>query len=111
MPLVSRFAGLVLLATIAAACASAVPPEATPVHADRVTIVDDAFEPPVIEISPGTTVTWTWAGSHPHDVAGEGWSSDAQTSGTFTHTFEAAGTYDYVCHVHSNMAGRVIVGG
>jgi plastocyanin len=47
----------------------------------------------------------------PHDVAGDGWSSEVQQLGTYKHTFDTPGTFDYRCHVHEGMAGRVIVGG
>lgn len=98
------------LATVAlAACARGIPADASPVPTDGVTVVDSAYDAPAIQVAPGTTVTWTWRGSLPHDVAGDGWSSEVQQHGTFEHTFDAPGTYDYVCHVHDGMAGRVIV--
>lgn len=79
------------------------------VAADHVMVDDNTFEARVIEVEPGTTVTWTWAGSRPHDVAGEGWASDIQSEGEFQHTFEAPGAYDYKCTLHGGMTGRVIV--
>jgi plastocyanin len=35
--------------------------------------------------------------------------SEIQTDGTFTHTFEAAGSHPYVCSVHPGMEGTVEV--
>lgn len=75
----------------------------------EVSVVDNAFEPRVIEVVPGDTVTWTWEGAAPHDVDGGEFKSEVQTSGTFQHTFESAGEYDYVCNIHSGMTGTVIV--
>ena len=106
----ARLAGFAALGLLVIGCARGVPLDASAVPADQVSIVDDRFEAPVIEVAPGSTVTWTWRGSDPHNVAGSGWSSDVQASGTFSHTFDTAGTFDYVCQVHDGMAGRVIVG-
>jgi plastocyanin len=102
--------GLALVATVAAGCAQGVPANASPVLTSDVSVVDTAYDAPVIQVAPGTTVTWTWRGSMPHDVAGDGWSSEVQQQGTFQHRFDAPGTFDYRCHVHENMTGRVIVG-
>jgi len=92
------------------------------------------FSPETIIVSPGTTVTWTFESpSHnvscnpDHDSAGavslpEDAEPFASYEGddrfatndegeTFEHTFEVAGTYDYVCvpHVTSGMVGTVEV--
>lgn len=75
----------------------------------EVSVVDNEFEPSVIEISAGDTVRWTWSGSAPHDVDGEGFKSEVQDTGTFQHTFETAGEYQYVCNIHSGMTGLVVV--
>ena len=89
------------------------------VGVDAVTIRPDpalnhAFDPPVIQVRQGTTVTWTFAdtdedGPVDHDVVGEGWGSSVQSTGTFAHTFDRPGTYDYVCTLHSFMSGSVRV--
>jgi plastocyanin len=75
----------------------------------EVSVVDNRFEPRVIEIAPGDTVTWTWSGSAPHDVDGEEFQSELQSSGSFQHTFDSAGEYEYVCNVHGGMTGLVVV--
>jgi plastocyanin len=74
---------------------------------------DNRFTPPVIQVPAGTAVTWTFKdGLVPHDVTGEGWSSgDPRRKGSFTHTFDQAGTYPYRCTVHDGMRGRVVVTG
>lgn len=77
----------------------------------EVDVVDNEFQPSVIEIEAGDTVTWTWGGQSQHDVAGDGFESEVQTSGTFSHTFESPGEYDYVCNIHSGMNGLVVVRG
>lgn len=80
-----------------------------PVDTDEVSVVDNEFEPAVIEVFVGETVTWTWEGSQPHDVDGGEFQSEVQTSGTFDYTFETAGEYQYVCNIHSGMKGTVVV--
>jgi plastocyanin len=76
------------------------------------------FDPADITINAGEKVTWTNDESVPHDVEGEGpggkFSSGPeggmQEGDTFSHTFDAPGTYDYVCRVHApGMAGTVTV--
>lgn len=75
----------------------------------EVSVIDNRFEPEVIEVAAGDTVTWTWNGSAPHDVDGDGFASEVQNSGTFQHTFDSAGEYEYVCNIHSGMRGLVVV--
>jgi plastocyanin len=79
------------------------------VPSTEVSVVDNRFEPAVIEIAAGETVTWTWSGSAPHDVDGEGFQSEVQNSGSFQHTFDTAGEYEYVCNIHRGMTGLVVV--
>ncbi len=75
----------------------------------EVTVREEDFDPPAIEIPAGTTVTWRWAGTEPHNVVGDDFASPTQTGGTFTHTFAASGTYDYRCTLHFFMRGEVVV--
>lgn len=74
-----------------------------------VAVKDNKFSPNSIEIEPGTTVTWTWEGKNDHNVYGDGLESPVQQTGTYQHTFEDAGQYDYECTLHPGMKGRVIV--
>jgi len=79
----------------------------------KVAARDNRFTPPAIQVAAGTAVTWSFEdGLVPHDVSGEGWSSgDPRRKGSFTHTFDRAGTYPYRCTVHDGMRGRVVVTG
>jgi plastocyanin len=77
-----------------------------------VDIKDFAFSPDPLEITVGTTVTWTNQDSAPHTATGEGGSFttgrlDQGQSGSFT--FDTAGEFPYFCEFHSNMKGTVVV--
>jgi plastocyanin len=70
------------------------------------------FEPPAVQVAPGTTVTWHFEdGSVAHDVKADGFASRVQKSGTFQHRFDRPGTYSYRCTLHADMVGRVIIAG
>jgi plastocyanin len=79
---------------------------------------DIAFNPANITLSKGTTVQWTNDDSAGHDVTkteGPGPDFKSGAAGamakgdTFEHTFDTVGEIDYVCTVHSNMKGKIIV--
>lgn len=78
-----------------------------------VTIVDFAFRPAVIAVPVGTTVLWTNSGAQPHTVTSDTgvWDSGVLTTGgTFSFTFNQAGTFTYHCRIHPFMRGAVQVG-
>ena len=80
------------------------------VGVDEVTIQGNAFQPPVIQVAPGTEVTWVFDdGDTEHNVVGDGWQSDVQASGTYSRTFDEPGSYPYTCTLHIGMNGRVEV--
>ncbi len=73
-----------------------------------------AFEPSVVQVPVGTTVTWHFEDvddgeSVPHNVVGEGFESPVLAEGSFSHTFTVAGSYPYSCTLHPFMDGRVEV--
>jgi plastocyanin len=112
-----RIAPLLLVLTFTlTACqagSAASPADTPPVRG--VTTVDAKdlkFLPPAIEVPPGTEVTWRFVdGSVPHNVKGDGFASETQSRGTFSHRFERAGDYRYTCDLHAGMDGRVVVSG
>jgi plastocyanin len=86
---------------------------ATVTGVTEVAAKDNRFSPSAIQVPAGTTVTWTFEdGLIPHDVKGDSFSSgEPRRKGSFTHTFDQAGTYPYRCTLHDGMTGRVVVTG
>lgn len=75
-----------------------------------VEIKDFAFNPATITIEKGTTVTWTNKDSAPHTVTGDTFGSETLSQGqAFGYIFNEAGTFEYQCHIHPSMRGKVIV--
>ena len=107
---------LLVLAFTLAACQSgsaASPADSQPVKGvTTVEAKDLKFLPPAIEVAPGTEVTWRFDdGSIPHDVKGDGFASEIQSRGTFSHRFTQVGEFRYKCTLHAGMEGRVVVAG
>ncbi|HZU48135.1 MAG TPA: cupredoxin family copper-binding protein [Mycobacterium sp.] len=85
---------------------------AAPASGDAVSIDNFAFVPAKLTVAAGSTVTWTNHDEEPHTVAASDGSfhspgMDAQAS--YSHTFSAPGTFDYVCSIHPFMRGTVVV--
>lgn len=94
-----------------------------------VSIVGKSFQPSMIVVAQGTTVTWTVTQGigEPHTVTStaeggnaQGAAFDSRTSdptlsklkdngATFQFTFNTPGTYNYSCVVHPEMTGQVVV--
>jgi plastocyanin len=112
--------GRILLAAVAGVALATVvgvqllpnPADGPPVvGATQVAMRDNRFQPPVVQITTGQRVTWSFTdGGVTHNVRGRGWGSGDQASGTFGHTFAAPGRYRYACTLHLGMNGRVDVG-
>ena len=72
-----------------------------------------AFSPAEVTVAVGDTVTWTNNDPAGHDVTADSFSSGdpggLAEGDTFEHTFEEAGSFDYVCTVHPGMEGTVVV--
>jgi plastocyanin len=79
-----------------------------------VTIANFSFDPADVEVAAGTTVTWTNNDGVPHRVVANDESFDSEDMGqgdTFEHTFDTAGTVDYICAIHPQMTGTITVTG
>src|SRR4051795_2071750 len=73
----------------------------------------DRFTPASGTVHEGDTVTWHFDGNS-HTVtagggAGQSFDSGGKSTGTFSHTFDRAGTFPYLCVYHSGMKGTVVV--
>jgi plastocyanin len=81
-------------------------------NAVAVSIKDFAYGDP-LEVSVGTTVTWTNEDSVPHTVTQDGGngfqSGKIDPGGTFSYTFDTAGDFAYHCEYHANMKSSVTV--
>ncbi|MQF48788.1 hypothetical protein FIM08_02655 [SAR202 cluster bacterium AC-647-N09_OGT_505m] len=91
-----------------------IPPTPTPTSVPNtasVTVKNFAFVPMTVSVGVGETATWNFAqGIHTTTgIGSESWSSGNKSSGSFSHTFNTAGTFHYMCNLHSSMTGTVIV--
>jgi plastocyanin len=79
----------------------------------NVKIDNFTFEPQVLTIKAGTTVTWKNVDDIPHTVASKTpklfKSKALDTDDSFSFTFKEAGTFDYFCSLHPHMTGTVKV--
>ena len=78
----------------------------------QVTIAQMRFEPAVVRIKAGDTVTWRNSAAMPHTVTAKDSGPNSGTlrsSQLFSHTFDKAGTYEYYCAIHPRMTAKVIV--
>ena len=95
---------------LAAGCGSNESSE--PVATNEVTMAKSyVFEPRTIEVEAGQTVTWTNDDNFTHTVQVDGQEDHKVERGeSVSIAFPQAGTYHYVCTLHSwDMEGEVIV--
>ena len=115
MSRVTRLVAMVaVLAMLAAPSASAAGrPDDLGRRTQRVKMADryrNVFRPRVIEISRGDTVVWVNVGNITHTATTDTWDSGAVNPGErYAHRFRRAGTFPYVCVIHPEMTGRVVV--
>ncbi|VVB85428.1 Cupredoxin-like domain protein [uncultured archaeon] len=77
---------------------------------NAVDIKSTTFDPAIITVPIGTTVTWTNRDTVPHIVRGSGFDSGSLDPGqTFSRTFSTTGSYDYGDPSHPSMSGTVVV--
>jgi plastocyanin len=79
-----------------------------------VVIADFAFADQATTVTAGSTVTWTNTDAFAHSVIGADGSFTSEplaTGDAFAHTFDAPGTFAYICGIHPSMTGSVVVTG
>ena len=99
-------------ATPVAPAAQIAPAPAAPAATGNaaVSIKGFRFTPETLTVKAGTTVTWTNEDSVTHTIKGDGFvSNDLPPGASFTHTFDATGSFDYVCGIHASMRGTILV--
>ncbi|MGP0058610.1 MAG: cupredoxin family copper-binding protein [Beijerinckiaceae bacterium] len=85
-------------------------------HAEEAAVKIDnfTFNPPLLKVKPGETVTWVNEDDIPHTVVAtnHAFKSKAMDTGEkYAFTFTTAGQYEYFCSLHSHMKGTIIVEG
>ena len=109
---------LALLAALAAAtaagCGGSDPLASEPVATTQVELPKSyRFDPPVIEVEPGATVTWENGDSFTHTIRFDGDDEAAKLGPgeSFERSFPKPGAFHYVCTLHPrDMEGEVRVG-
>lgn len=89
-------------------------PQATAPSTVTVRVDDMAFSPAELRVQVGDTVTWEFADSAAHSVQGigdraMGINSPILNEGSWSYTFIAPGNYRYLCSLHPEMRGTVVV--
>jgi plastocyanin len=82
------------------------------VKAGSVDIKDFAYVPPTITVAVGEKVTFKNTDTVAHTVTADDKSFDSgnmDQGATWSHIFDKAGTYSYVCAYHAFMHGTVVV--
>jgi plastocyanin len=92
---------------------SAAPAPAAPAAADTtIKISEFLFSPISMTVAAGTTVHWKNLDAEPHTVRGvdNNFRSDPlDQNDSFAFKFDQPGTYRYVCSIHPQMLGTIIV--
>jgi plastocyanin len=109
--MVRKLAVMAVVASIGATAA------VVPAHAGAsktVAVKNNALSPTTVKIHRGDKVVWKWTqGGVPHNVTpangGAGSRTTSKKGFTFTKTFSRAGTFKYVCTIHSSMRVTVKV--
>ncbi|MFC8530893.1 cupredoxin family copper-binding protein [Nocardia sp. NPDC057227] len=88
--------------------------QATEPSTITVRVDDMAFSPAELRVRVGDTVTWEFADSAAHSVQGigdraMGINSPILNKGSWSYTFIAPGNYRYLCSLHPEMRGAVVV--
>ena len=70
------------------------------------------FEPAMLTVDVGTTITWVNGDGSPHTVTDKGKvfrSAALDTEDRFSYTFAAPGEFTYFCTLHPMMVGKIVV--
>jgi plastocyanin len=87
-------------------------PSGDAVRAEKVSIVEFAYDPDPVTIEEGGKVTWVNRDSAPHTATADDGSFDTGTITTDklkSESFKQPGTYTYFCEIHPDMHGTIEV--
>jgi plastocyanin len=85
---------------------------AQPAGQPRIVVKNFMFQPMSLTVKAGSTVTWTNMDEEPHTVVSSSGlfrSSALDTKDSFSFKFDKAGTYGFVCSIHPQMVGTIVV--
>ena len=102
--------GLCLIGSMALTTMFAAPAGA---QTAEVSAIDNAYEPRNLEVTAGTSVTWTNDGDAPHTVTADNGSFDSgnmDPGDEFSETFVEPGRYPYYCEYHGSAGGQGMAG-
>ena len=106
-------AGLLLASIALPACVIAGSAYATESPASTVVLAKEfMFSPNTVNVSAGSTVTWTNRDEEPHTVVSDTGlfrSGAMDTNDSFSFTFDKPGTYRFICSIHPQMVGTIVV--
>lgn len=105
-PLAATMLALALLVAGASSAGGARAAEMT------VKIENFTFEPQMLTVPAGTTVTWVNDDDIPHLVAekeGKFRSKALDTGDKYSQVFPMPGTVEYFCALHPNMTGKIVM--
>ncbi|HWC35384.1 MAG TPA: plastocyanin/azurin family copper-binding protein [Mycobacteriales bacterium] len=114
LPAAGLVASVVLAGCGGSSSAGGSPATSTGTGTPTVTIQGFAFHPSTLTVKAGTKVTFVQQDTIGHNVTGSAASgflhSPLLSKGqTYTATFRKPGTYSYICTIHPDMQGKVIV--
>ena len=96
---------------IGLALAASLTPGPASAAANKVTIGDNFFQPKRITINAGERVKWINNGAETHTTTSKKglWDKTVPPGETAGKKFKKEGTYRYLCTIHDDMRGKVIV--
>lgn len=112
--MVGALVGVLAAPSADASGGGACPPPITNGSATKSTIKNYCFEPTVLYVKPGDTVTWVNRDPATHTVTGanRAWGSykNLKVDASVTYRFNRPGVYPYYCVLHVGMVGTVVAG-
>jgi len=78
----------------------------------QIVVKNFMFQPRSLTVKVGSTVTWTNMDEEPHTVVSSSGlfrSNGLDTKDSFSFKFDKAGTYTFVCSIHPQMVGTIVV--